>query len=121
MPLTQARRQALLNQEFPISGATDYIAYSTNGTSETSAVARTAIGATGWASATAANPSTKSNNASLTSAPATAIAALTHFAVFGAASGGTQKTEWEALANPRTLAVGETVTWAIGELDINLG
>ena len=50
--LTQAEQVATLDQRFPTSGGTDYVAYSTDGTSETAIMARTAIGATGWAAAT---------------------------------------------------------------------
>lgn len=59
--LTTAESQATLDARFPTTGGTDYIAYSANGTSETASLARTSIGATGWAAATAADPSVKAN------------------------------------------------------------
>ncbi len=120
--LTQARQQALLDSEFPTSGSTDHIAYSSNGSSENTAIitSRTAIGATGWAAATAATPSVKANNALLTSATAATSGTLTHFAIYSASSGGTQKTDWTALAASRTPAIGDTLTWAIGALAVTL-
>lgn len=118
--LTQARQQAILDTEFPTSGSTDHVAYSANGSSETGSLARTAIGATGWAAATAASPSLKTNANSLTSAAASAGVTVTHFAVFSASSGGTQKTDWTALDSSRTLAIGDTINWAAGALDITL-
>ena len=57
--LTQTEQQATLDARFPTTGGTDYIAYSANGTSETASLARTAIGATGWAAATAAGTTYK--------------------------------------------------------------
>ena len=47
--LTQALQQSTLDTLFPTTGATDHIAYSANGTTESGAMARTPIGATGWA------------------------------------------------------------------------
>lgn len=117
---TQAYQQTVLNWAFPTTGATDAIAYSANGTSESAAVARTAIGATGWASATNATPSVKANNAALTSAAATAGATITHFAFFDATTGGNQKTDWQPLSSSRTVAVGDTLQWAIGAAQVTL-
>lgn len=118
--LTQARQQAILNTEFPTAASTDHIAYSTDGATETGIVARTAIGAAGWAAATAASPSVKENNAALTSAAATGAGTVTHFAVFSASAAGTQKTDWTALTAAQVLAVGTQILWAIGSLDITL-
>lgn len=118
---TQARKQAILDSEYPTSASTDHIAYSTNGSSEAAGVmARTAIGATGWAAATAASPSVKANNAALTSAAAGSGGTITHFAVFSASSGGTQKTDWTALTTSRTVIAGDQLSWAIGALAISL-
>lgn len=47
--LTNAESAATLDVRFPTTGATDYIAWSANGTSETGFLARTAVGSTGWA------------------------------------------------------------------------
>ena len=44
-------------------------------------LARTAIGATGWAAATAATPSVKANNAVLNSAAASGAVTVTHYAI----------------------------------------
>lgn len=118
--LTQARQQAVLDTEFPTSGSTDHIAYSANGTSESGAIARTAIGATGWAAATAATPSVKANANALTSAAASSGATITHFAIYPASSGGTQKTDWTALAASKTVTTGDQLTWAIGACQVTL-
>lgn len=117
---TQAIQQAVLDSQFPTSAATDHIAYSTNGSSEAAILARTAIGATGWAAATAATPSVKANNASLTSAAASGSGTITHFAVYSASTSGTQKTDWTALTASRAVVSGDTLQWAISALAITL-
>ena len=117
---TQSEQIAILDQRFPTTGATDHIAYSTNGTSEAAILARTAIGASGWAAATAATPSVKANANVLTSATATGGGTITHFAIFTAATGGTQRTDWQALGAPRALTAGDKLEWAPGSLDITL-
>lgn len=118
--LTQTEQQATLDARFPTTGGTDYIAYSANGTSETASLARTAIGATGWAAATAATPSVKANNSILTSATATGAVTVSHFAVYSASTGGTQRTDWQALAASKTLAIGDSLQWAVGACAITL-
>lgn len=120
MSFTIAESQATLDARFPTTGATDHIAYSANGSSETGSLARTAVGATGWAAATAANPSVKSNANVLTSAAASGSVTVSHFAIYTASSGGTQRTEWQALTTPRALLSGDKLEWAVGELDITL-
>ena len=117
---TQAYQQTLLDYAFPTSASTDHVAYSTNGTSEFASLARTAIGATGWASATAATPSVKANNAQLTSAAASGAGTITHFAIYSASTGGTQRTDWQALGVSRALTAGDKLEWAAGALDITL-
>ena len=118
--LSQAEQVATLDARFPTSGATDHIAYSINGTSEWSGLARTAIGATGWAAATNATPSVKANSAALTSAAATGAGTVTHFALFSAATGGTQRTDWTAFADSKTFAVGDRATHAVGAIQVTL-
>lgn len=119
--LTQAMQQQALDNVFPTSVSTDHIAYSTDGTSEFAGLARTAIGATGWATATAATPSVKANNASLASAAATGAGSVTHWAVYSASTSGTQKTDWTAFTNgSKTLAIGDSITWAAGAAAITL-
>lgn len=120
MAISQTTRQAMLDGQFPITGGGDYIAYSTDGSSETGVVARTAVGATGWNAATAASPSVKSNKNSLTTAAASGAGTVTHFAVFSAATGGTQKTDWQALTSSRAVQAGDVLTWAAGALTISL-
>ncbi|MDF2916006.1 MAG: hypothetical protein K0S70_223 [Microbacterium sp.] len=118
--LTNAEAQATLDARFPTTGGTDYVAYSANGTSESGAVARTAVGATGWAAATSADPSVKANANVLTSAAASSGATITHFAVYSASTAGTQRTDWTALASSRTVATGDTLSWAVGALQVTL-
>ena len=118
--LTNAESKSTLDARFPTSGATDYIAYSANGTSETASLARTSIGATGWAAATTADPSVKSNNAVLTSAAASGAVTVSHFAIYDASTAGNQRTDWQALTTSRTLAIGDQLQWAIGDLDVTL-
>jgi hypothetical protein len=118
--LTVAEAQATLDARFPTTGASDFIAYSANGTTETASLARTAIGATGWAAATAADPSVKANAGVLNTATASAGVVLTHFAVFTESEAGDQRTDWQALTEPRTLAAGEGTSWPAGALAISL-
>lgn len=126
--LTNTEAQATLDARFPTTGGTDYIGYSINGTSEFAGLARTAIGATGWAAATSADPSVKANANLLTSAAATATTttATISWAVFSASTAGTQRTDWQALtdnagaARTFTLAVGDKLEHGIGLLKITL-
>jgi hypothetical protein len=123
--LTNAESAATLDARFPVTGGTDFIAYSANGTSESSAVARHPVGATGWAAATVADPSVKANAGALTSPAATAAATITHFAVMSAGTGGTQRTDWAKITkagadSPKVLAVGDTITWAPNALQVTL-
>jgi hypothetical protein len=120
MGLTIAESQATLDARFPTSGATDHIAWSVNGTSEFASLARTPIGATGWASATSADPSVKANNAALTSAAASGSGTISHFAIYSALTAGTQRTDWQALAASKTVASGDQLTVAIAACAITL-
>lgn len=118
---TQAYAQTTLDANHPTSANPDHVAYSTNGTTEATTVfTRTPIGATGWAAATAAQPSIKANSAILTSAAALAAGTVTHFAVYSAITGGVQKTDWTALTSSRTVAINDTLQWAIGALAITM-
>lgn len=118
--VTNAEAQATLDVRYPTTGATDHIAYSANGTSETASLARTAIGATGWAAATAADPSVKANAAVLTSAAATGAVTVSHFAIYTASTAGTQRTDWTTLTSSRTLAIGDKLEHAIGAIAVTL-
>lgn len=121
MGVTNALAATMLDTAFPTSGATDHIAYSTNGTSEWANLARTPVGATGWAAATVADPSVKANNAILTSGTVTSAGGtVTHFAIYTAVSAGTQRTDWQALDNSRALNVGDSLQWAVGDLKVTL-
>ncbi len=118
--LTQSVQQAALDYLFPTTGGTDYIAYSANGTSETASLARTAVGATGWSAATAATPSVKANAAVVTSAAASGAVTVTHACIYSASSGGTQRTDWQALGTSRTLAIGDKLEFAAAAFAITL-
>ncbi len=118
--LTNAESQATLDARFPTTGATDHVAYSTNGTTEFAGLARTAIGATGWAAATAADPSVKANANALTSAAASSGGTVTHFAIYSASTAGTQRVDWTALSASRTLTTGDQLTHAIGSISVTL-
>lgn len=117
---TQAYAQTVLDWAHPTTGNGDHVGYSVNGTSEFSGLARTPIGATGWAAATAAQPSVKANSAVLTSAAATGGGTVTHFAVFSAITAGVQKTDWTTLTSSRVVATGDQLQWAIGALQITM-
>lgn len=119
--LSQAEQVATLDARFPTTGSTDHIAYSANGTSESAAVARTAIGATGWAAATNATPSVKANANALQSAAATATSTISHFAIVSASTAGTQRTDWEPITGgPLPVVAGTKIDWAAGDLKITL-
>ncbi|MCW2758041.1 MAG: hypothetical protein JWO46_1787 [Nocardioidaceae bacterium] len=118
--LTNAESVATLDARFPTTGGGDYIAYSVNGTSEFAGLARTAVGATGWAPATNADPSVKANANALTSAAATSGGTVSHFAVFSASSAGVQRTDWTALAASKTVGTGDQLTHAIGAIAVTL-
>jgi hypothetical protein len=118
--MTTGEAQATLDQRFPTTGGTDYIAWSENGTTETSILARTAVGATGWAAATAADPSVKANGTALTTATATGTGTISHFAVYNASTSGTQRIDWTALAASKALVSGDQLTAAIGVLGVTL-
>lgn len=99
---------------------TDYIAYSENGSSETSNLARTSIGT--WAAGTnVSGTGTKANAGALESAAATGNATITHFAVFSASTSGTQKTDWTALTGgSKALTTGDKLSIASGALAVTL-
>lgn len=121
---TNAEAKATLDLRFPVTGASDYVMYSVNGTSEwgggSPSLTRTAVGATNWAPATLADPSVKANSAAITTAAATAAGTVTHFAIISAASGGTQRTDWTPLADAKAVSSGDTLTWGPGALQITL-
>lgn len=118
--LTNAESAAILDQRFPTTDASDFIQYSVNGTSEFAGLTGTAIGATGWAAATVADPSVKANGSVLQSATATGAGTITHFRVATAATAGTGRTDWTALTSSRTVAIGDKLEWAVGALQITL-
>ncbi|MER7070984.1 hypothetical protein [Terrabacter sp. NPDC000476] len=125
--LTNAEAAATLDARFPTTGGGDFIAYSANGTTEFAGLARTAIGATGWAAATNADPSVKANGSALTTAASTSAGTVSHWAIMSASSGGTQRTDWTALVGPdgttptpRALLVGDQLQFAIGKITVTL-
>ena len=118
--LTVSESQAALDNRFPTSGATDHIAYSVNGTSEFAGLARTPVGATGWAAATAADPSVKANSGTLTSAAASSAGTVSHYCLYTALTAGTQRTDWQALGTSKALGIGDKVEWAPGTCQVTL-
>jgi hypothetical protein len=118
--LTIIESVATLDARFPTSGGTDYIAWSTDGTTEFSGLARLAVGATGWAAATSADPSVKANGSALTSAAATGAGTVSNFAIFTASTAGTQRTDWTALTASKAVAIGDQLTVAVGAVAVTL-
>lgn len=119
--MTVAESVATLDARFPTTGGTDYVGYSTDGSTETGVIARTAVGATGWAAATSADPAVKANANQLVSAAATGAATVSHYAVFSAATAGTQRIEWTALTGgSRAVSIGDQLQFAAGSLQITL-
>ena len=95
----------------------DVVAWSENGSSESSNLAATSIAA--WDAATNADPAVRSNTSAVDSAAASGACTITHFAVYN--SGKTvQKTDWTAVTVQRTLALGDKVNIAAGEIDVTL-
>lgn len=118
--LTNAEAKATLDARFPVTGGTDYVAFSTDGATETGILARAAVGATGWAAATTADPSVKANGTAITTTAATGTGTVTHFAIYSASTGGTQRTDWTALTTAKPFTAGDTGTFAIGGLAVTL-
>ena len=118
--LSLSSQQSALDFLFPVTGSTDHIAVSSNGTSESTQVGRTSIGATGWVAATAVTPSVKANGSALTSPASTGSATITHFAVYSASTAGTQKLDWTALSASLPVITGTTIQWAAGAAQITL-
>lgn len=118
--LTNAESAATLDARFPTSGATDHVGFSINGASEWAGLARTAIGATGWAVATTADPSVKANAVAVTTPAATAPGNVTHAAIFSAPSGGTQRTDWTLLTDSKTVGIGDTLSLPVGSVRVTL-
>ena len=118
--LTTTESAATLDARFPTTAATDHIAYSVNGTSEFAGLARTPIGATGWATATQADPSIKANANALVSSAATSAGTVSHFAIYSALTGGTQRVDWTAFTASKTVATGDQLSHAAGAVSISL-
>lgn len=116
MGLSNAELARVANAAYPAGAATQYVGYSTNGTSETGILTRTAVGT--WNNAASANPALKANTVLLETAAATGAGTVTHFAIFSASTGGTQLSGWTALAAAQSLSVGAKLQWAVGDLEI---
>ena len=114
---TSAYEKTILDAQH-LASTSQFVAWSINGTSETSIMARTAI--TAYSPASGGSPSIKANANALTTAAATGSGTITHFAVWSASSGGTQITDWHALASSRTVTTGDTLTIAVGAIQITL-
>lgn len=116
--LTNFASKQALDFLFPTSAATSYIAWSVNGTTEFSGLARTAVGATGWSAATSADPSVKTNSGALVSAAASSGGSVSHYAIFDASTSGNQLVDWTALASPRTVVTGDQLTVAVSQISV---
>lgn len=116
MGLSIAGAQTALNATFT---GTQYVGYSSNGTSETANISRTAVT---WNTATSADPSVKSSATAITSAAATGTVAPTHYAIFTTSTAGSQLTDWQAMTAPLpgTLNTGDTLTAASGAIRVSL-
>lgn len=98
---------------------TDYIAWSANGSSETANLARTAV--VGWDASTNADPAVRDNTSALLSAAASDTVTVSHFAIYSAATEGTQKTDWTALTGgSRALVAGDKLSIAAGAIAVTL-
>lgn len=115
---TQAGQQFILDAAFPTGSTAHAVAWSVNGTSQWAGLTRTAIGS--YAAATATNPSWKSNASKLTTDASTAAGAVSHYATFTAASGGTQLSVWKPLTSPVQVALGGKLEVAAGDLDLGV-
>ncbi len=56
----------------------------------------------------------------VTSAAASGAVTVTHYAIYSASTGGTQRTDWQALSASKTLAIGDSLQWAVGACAITL-
>ena len=90
-----------------------HVAWSENGTTESTNLARTAVT---MKTATTANPSVVSNNGALESAAATGDCTISHFAFH---DGTGTVTTWVALSSPAALLTGGKITAADGALAEN--
>lgn len=112
MSLTTARLAAALDTGLT---SVNQVAWSENGTSESSNLAATTVT---LKSATVANPSVKSNNGALESAAASADCTITHFAFKNSSTG--LQTTWNQLSQAAVLLAGGKITAADGSLSENL-
>ena len=56
----------------------------------------------------------------VTSAAASGAVTVTHYAIYSASTGGTQRTDWQALSASKTLAIGDSLQWAVGACAVTL-
>jgi|GEM_PF-6024294 len=111
MSLTTARMAAALDSGL---SACTHVAWSEDGSTESANVAKTAVT---LGAATNANPSVKSNSASLESAGASSGCTITHFAF---SDGTNNLTTWNQLDTAIPLVAGGKITVAAGALKENL-
>lgn len=112
---TQAFSQTTLDAAI-VNG--DKVYWSSNGTTQNTHVAATAIAA--WTASTAADPAVRVNTSAVDSAACDAdTQTFTHFAIYDSA-GTTQKTEYTALGSPRTLMTGDKLSIAAGAIQVTL-
>lgn len=83
--------------------------------------ARVSTAAADWAAASAGDPSVKDNANAITFPQATGSwGTVTHFGLFTASSGGTVQV-WGALDVSKAVGNLDTVSFAVGALDVKLG
>lgn len=116
MAFTPERQAVILNTELT-SG--DFLALSTSGTSETTLIARQAVG--GWSGATTADVGVKTNTNEVVTSAASGAGTVTHWCIMSAASGGFQRTRWRPLDVARTVALGDMLRFGPGTLAVTLG
>ena len=63
----------------------------------------------------------------LTSATASAAFTASHYAIYSASTGGTQRTDWQTItaadfttAAPKALAIGDQLQWAVGACRVTM-
>ncbi len=140
MPLTNYTHQALLNSTFGkssnfgalASAPTIYVGLSSTTPTmaganvtepSTGSYAQVATSGSDWGSATSADPSVLSNAAAIDFPTATGDwasgADMTHFVLFDGSS-PQNVLGWGALTTPKPVLNGDTPSFAIGDLDVQL-
>lgn len=118
MALTNARMKAMVDAELANASFHNFIAYSTNGTSENANCPRQAAT---WSTPAAADPYEPANTADITCSPthSTSTLTITHWATAAGGTNGTAdlNTIWMPVTDPDPIVtVGGSFTAAAGAL-----